>query len=404
MPQKYTDAPVHPASVIEYIAYYSDPDDSRFRKAAPSADTKVRYIVSTLQQLGYDVRITSKCEMQKRDRLLQYTPGYATQIAGAPVSFLPDLTSRFRPLRFFTRRYAEHKLRQRVRRECLHTDHTILLYHSLGMYRLIRFLHRHHRPFILEVEEIYSDVLTRKKRSARKKEDFMFAAADAFIFSTEMLHGAVNHRQRPYTVINGTYQIEPPRTDTTMFPNHDRIHCVYAGTLDPRKGGAAAAAAAAFLPSHYHIHILGFGTDAEKQAMADLVAEVDRRSEATVTYDGQLTGEAYIRFLQSCAIGLSTQDPDAAFNATSFPSKILAYMANGLRVVSIRIPAIATSAVGPYMYYYDQQTPQEIARAIQQIDCADDYDGRALLRALDADLRPALQDLLARHTPHAATP
>ena len=71
-----------------------------------------------------------------------------------------------------------------------------------------------------------------------------------------------------------------------------------------------------------------------------------------------LSGEDYIRFIQSCDIGLSTQNPDAAFNATSFPSKILSYMANGLRVVSIRIPAIERSAVGNEVMFYNEQTPE----------------------------------------------
>ena len=39
-------------------------------------------------------------------------------------------------------------------------------------------------------------------------------------------------------------------------------------------------------------------------------------------------------------------------------------MANGLGVVSIRIPAVETSAVGSLVTYYDSQTPQCIAYAI----------------------------------------
>ena len=102
-----------------------------------------------------------------------------------------------------------------------------------------------------------------------------------------------------------------------------------------------------------------------------------------MSYDGLLSGEDYIRFIQSCDIGLSTQNPDAAFNATSFPSKILSYMANGLRVVSIRIPAIEQSAVGDMLIYYDKQTPQEIARAIRAVQMDALYHSRVRIQALD---------------------
>lgn len=61
---------------------------------------------------------------------------------------------------------------------------------------------------------------------------------------------------------------------------------------------------------------------------------------------------------------MSTQDPSAAFNSTSFPSKILVYLANGLKVVSIRIPAIEQSAVVDSLVFYDKQTPEKIAEAI----------------------------------------
>lgn len=90
-----------------------------------------------------------------------------------------------------------------------------------------------------------------------------------------------------------------------------------------------------------------------------------------------LSGEEYIRFIQSCDIGLSTQNPDAAFNATSFPSKILSYLSNGLRVVSIRIPAIEGSDVGDKLFYYDEQTPKQIADAILSVDMAQAYDSRS---------------------------
>lgn len=384
-------------SELKYIAYYSDPDESKHRKAAPSADTKIDYIVSVLMREGCNVKVISKCGVEKCESILKYNGDYAIEKNGTLVRFVPSLTSKFRPLRFFTRIYTNLKINRLIKEECLNTDCKILIYHSLGMYSVIKYLKKQKKPFILEVEEIYSDVMAKKKKQNREKEDFMFSAASSYIFSTDLLNKEINADKKPYVICNGTYRVEQSLIDQPIFDDKSKIHCVYAGTFDPRKGGAATAASAAeFLPSDYHIHILGFGNDAETKAIRDLTSEISKKSIATVTYDGLLSSEEYIRFIQSCDIGLSTQNPDAAFNATSFPSKILSYMSNGLRVVSIRIPAIEGSAIGKYMYYYDKQTPEEIAKAIMTVNLNDDYNGRQVISKLDAEFSYDIAKLMEK--------
>ncbi len=59
------------------------------------------------------------------------------------------------------------------------------------------------------------------------------------------------------------------------------------------------------------------------------------KTKCKITYDGAFYVKKYYEFLQKCHIGLSTQNPYEPFNNSSFPSKVLVYMANGLRVVSV---------------------------------------------------------------------
>ena len=278
-------------------------------------------------------------------------------------------------------------------------DEPIIVYHSLGYMRIIRCARKIKKfKLILEVEEIYADVPENKK--TRRKELQFFQCADAYIFPTKLLSNEINKSNKPEVIIHGTYQVEPDRKcnifkDDVQESVEEVIHCVYAGTLDSRKGGAAAAVAAAeYLPSNYHVHILGFGSEKEKNDMRDSVAEIALKTKARVSYDGLLSGERYIRFIQSCDIGLSTQDPSAAFNTTSFPSKILSYMANGLRVVSIRIPAVEKSNAGNMLYYYDKQTPIEIAKAILSVNVQDGYDSRETIMELDKKFRKEIKKML----------
>lgn len=248
------------------------------------------------------------------------------------------------------------------------------------------------------MEEIYADVINDQKK--RQKEMNFFKTADAFIFPTQLLDQAINITKKPSVIIHGSYLVEPEKVCKYKSTKNDdmsdkMIHCVYAGTFDPRKGGAAAAVAAAeYLPSNYHIHILGFGTEQEKENMKYEISRIAKKSKASISYDGLLSGEEYIQFIQSCDIGLSTQNPDADFNATSFPSKILSYLANGLRVVSIRIPAIEKSNIADKIYFYDKQRPFDIAKAIECVDISDEYDSRELIRTLANKFELELKQVL----------
>ena len=224
-----------------------------------------------------------------------------------------------------------------------------------------------------------------------------FSLADKYIFQTEILNHIVNTKSLPYAVLHGAYKSVPEGISHAFPFASSKIRCVYAGTLDPRKGGAfAAVATAAFLPENFHIHILGFGTENEIEQIQKKVEEISRTSKASVSYDGCLRGEEYLDFIKHCHIGLSTQNPDAAFNMTSFPSKILVYMASGLRVVTVRIPAVESSLVGRDLFYYELPTPQNVAQAIQKIDFSEHYDGKQKIESLNESFCKSLEALLKK--------
>ena len=46
------------------------------------------------------------------------------------------------------------------------------------------------------------------------------------------------------------------------------------------------------------------------------------------------------------------------------------------------------------LYYYDEQTPEAIAAAIQSVDLSDGYDGKAVLRRLDEKFLGDLKKLI----------
>lgn len=384
---------------MKYLAYYDTPaNKAENRGFVLAATNKIDYICSALNCLGHSVEIVSASATHNRRGCRGKTVPLSDKTV---LKLFPCLGTGILPKRLLGRFLMRARLFLHL---LLHTEkgENVLVYHSLGYTGTVKLAKAIKRfRLILEVEEIYADV--NGNEQDRKREYSIFSAADAYLFPTELLNEKINVQRKPYVLIHGTYQVEPDRKcnvfgDDLQVGKGRKIRCVYAGTFDPRKGGAIAAAAAEFLPENYHIHILGFGSEAEKKNMQDLIDALAKKCVCGISYDGLLSGEEYIRFIQSCDIGLSTQNPDAAFNATSFPSKILSYMANGLRVVSIRIPAIEGSAIGGYMYYYNQQTPEEIANAIMQVDMGDCYNGRKVIENLDREFKKDMDKLLKRET------
>lgn len=370
---------------MKYIVYY-DVDKSENRKFVLSAKTKIDYICKAFNSLKENVELVSVSETLNK----KFYKGRIVKLNSNILRLFSTIPSGNALLNRVSQLYVKLNLFFYLIRTTKE-DEIIVVYHGTAYGNTIHLAKKLNKfKICLEVEEIYQDVRSLGDRK-NKREYRDFKEADMYIFPTKLLNDKINLENKPYAIIHGTYQVEK---DRQVSFNDGNIHVVYAGTFDPRKGGAAAAAAAEYLPENYHVHIIGFGSKKDTEYIRNVIDSINAKSRASVTYDGLLSGEEYIQFLQKCQIGLSPQNPNAEFNATSFPSKILSYMANGLRVVTIRIPAIETSDIGRDVYYYDKQEPKEIAQAIMSIDFNDGYDGRSKIKNLDKKFSMELKTLL----------
>lgn len=352
---------------IFYICNYNDQtnesNESNKRYCALSAVNKVDYICDCLNKDKYSVEIISPSWTEGK----RFIKGRKYQYNNKIIKEFPSFGTRSiitKAIDFFLIKFLfSIYILKTVKR-----DDIMICYHSLGYSWILLFLKRIVGfKLIMEVEEIYGDVMNSSK--IREKEMNYLKKTDAYIFSTELLEKLINIEDKPNVVIYGTYKIEKKRT-IRLGGDSDKINIVYAGTFDPRKGGAAAAvAAAAYLGDRYRLHILGFGSEVEKRSLLKQIELIKcSKNCAEIIYVGSLTGEKYIEYIQNCRIGLATQTNDCRFNDTSFPSKILSYLANGLEVVSTRIKVVECSKVGKYVHFYDCQTPDCIAEAVKKIE------------------------------------
>lgn len=345
---------------IKYICYYNFTGGREDRRNLNSAVTKIDYIISLINKSGYSVDIVSKTPQSINGPALS---------AGKHIVYDNGNT-----LRFFASLGFRNNVFLYALSRALNTFHflfwllfnckrgeEIIVYHSLGYCMTLCLLKQVKGiNFIGEIEEIYKDVNQGRPISHFYEQKFI-KCCDKYILPTELLNKKINVSKKQDVIIHGVYAME--KVISTKFDDNN-IHVVYGGTLNPDKGSIEAAYTVKYLPFNYVVHICGTGTPQQINNITKIVGELKGKGFNNIQYEGNLSDKNYKNFIQKCHIGLCTQNPNAEFTCSSFPSKILMYMSNGLSVVSIKIPAISDSLISEAIYFYEVQTPGSIADAI----------------------------------------
>lgn len=374
------------ANKIYYLIHF---DNKTNRNVTPSAITKGKYVASALASCSSEVEIVSLAYPTKDSQDEVYY-----QVSENVICHLfKGKYSNNRIIRYLNHKLYNKKIRKYLKQN-VKKDDIVVVYHSLANMKLVKYIKKNITDKIVyEVEEIYGDVINDEK--AKIKELKAFKNASSYIFSNDYLNSIINTKQLPYVTCYGTYEI--PTLYKEAF-NDNLIHCLYAGTLAQNKGALNAINVAKYLPNNYLIHILGFGSEKDIADIKNAVNEVNNSYGTTkVIYEGLKLNEEYLKFIQKCQIGLCTQNIDAAFNTTSFPSKILSYMSNGLEVVGVNIAAIKNSKVGQYIQFYNVPDEKEIANAILNINLNNKTNNVDVVKELDKEFKEDLKDMLVKY-------
>lgn len=374
---------------MKYIAFCDiEKYKSENRSVAPSASNVVKYMADVLSE-------KDKVEIVSPSRTLNkkgFYKGRKDKMSEAIELIQPPSFGASNPVMkilavLYTKLWFFFYLLMHLKKE-----EKIVVYHSLSYMKTITFFKKLKKLSItLEIREIYSDI-NKVSQSVRKQEKEFFAIADKYIFATGILDEIINTEHKPSIIASGIYKPEHIMSDKF---SDGLIHVVYAGTLRPEKGGAISTVKmAGYLNKNYHVHILGYGTQENIETVKKMIAETQKVDSATLSYDGVLSGDEFLSFLQKCHIGVAIQNMEGAFNNTSFPSKVLTYLSNGLDVLSTDIPAVSSSGVGEILYYCSNNDPQEMAQNLQKIDVNNPISKDQTLIKLDCDLRKDIVDFL----------
>ena len=240
---------------IKYVGFYDIAKSPTDRVCNLAATNKMNYIADTLVEAGYEVQFISPSwmgnqtkvpfEMQKTLKIdnhkrVTYCPSWKTKSKiMRNLKILIALIWLFIYLLFTTKK-----------------NEKVIAYHVQWISLPIR-MAKSIRKFelVLEVEEIYSDVMVFSNRFVRW-ENGLLNQADAFLYSTDLLKDKLAF-SKPNLIIYGEYKTYPKLSSPI---NDGRIHLLYAGIIDEHKKGAFnALEASKYLSEKYVLHIIGFG-------------------------------------------------------------------------------------------------------------------------------------------------
>lgn len=375
---------------IKYFCYYDYREGKVPREGVQSASTKIDYLIEACNKNGVAVDVISKSGVSSSNFCLDLggrihrgdnTLRHFISLGGTSSS-LRVLSRWLNTLHFLVWFLCNVK-----------RNEEIWVYHSLGYCKLFIWLKKIVGfKLIGEIEEIYQDVHEQSASTAAAEFKF-HAICDKFVYPNVLLNPICNPQNKPYLVVHGLYYTVP---DMGVHFDDNDVHALYSGTFDPEKGGAQVAIEMTeYLPENYHIHITGFGNEGLTAKLQELTKTFSTRSKAKLTFHGFISREELNELMQKCHVGLCTQPPHTKLNATSFPSKILNYMANGLVVLCGKNEAISQSAVGDIVAYYESDDLSEIAAAVVAAAKIDGGECRARLVLLDKEFTLKLNGFLA---------
>ena len=345
---------------IKYICFYDTESHSEeFRLQSPAAHQKITFICSLLSDLGYGVDIispsqtTSNVSFNSRVETISDNITLRLFKTTGRSSFLSKIKRKIFGYKDF-KKYVDSNIKD---------GDTVIVYHSMEYLRFVTKLKRKKRiKLIVEFEELYSDI-NNYSNITRKKEILLAKIADGLILPTYTMNSLINADKIPSIVLHGDYSrqylVNVKVNDTKT------VKVVYTGTLDPNKGGANnAIKAAPLLPDNFELNIAGFGTKQQIESTINLCKDQQKLSQCKINFLGTLSNSECEKLIKESDIGLSTQNSSGIYNSTSFPSKILTYLKNGVKVVSCKNESLETSDVADLLFFYESDSPSNIADAI----------------------------------------
>ncbi|SEL07639.1 Glycosyltransferase involved in cell wall bisynthesis [Carnobacterium iners] len=379
---------------VHYFCFGVDDHTKQNLYYFPSAQPKIQYIIDTLKNNEYMVNMVSSCSIKNNGFFKSKI--YKVDNNEKHVFFSSFKT----PLKVLNKISIFMTFVQFIfyMLFCVKKNDIVLIYHSLYYIRPMELLKKLKKVrYILEVEELYSFLDDNTEVFMDQEIEFINYGS-AYLLVNDLIDEKISRREKKAVISYGNYSV-PPKISCRNFEYHDYINVVYAGVIENRRKAAfIAIESAKHLNEKYCIHILGFGEKSDIINLKKRINEINKElSEERIIFHGTKSGDEYSCFLQSCDVALSTHSydkKDLPAADYSFPSKIITYMANGLKVVSSDVRSVRYSKIGRNITFYEKNTPEDIAKSIESLEYVSQVDSREKINELDKQFKKNLKNLI----------
>ena len=370
---------------IYYVGYYSGLENPNNFHEFPSSNSKMDYIISVIRRLNFNLTIFSlgfskkkTCSFRKKKTigLNQKTDFVFVSTISLSWSFLSFISKIWL---YFQVIYLLVFIIKR--------DDIVLVYHSYLLNKVVNFCRLFSNfKLIYEVEEIYQAAWQNSEKKI-EQEIKALQKADGFILVNDIMAEKCNFNNKPFVVCYGSYM---QKENFNILINDGKVNLVYAGFIGGESSDVMLAIDTIdFLPDNYFLNVLGYGDEENIRMMNNKIDQINvGNGVEKVKYFGCLTGYEYDSFLTKCQIGLSTRVLIDQYSDFTFPSKVLVYLSNNIIPVSSKINCISKSEVTKSVVFYDENTPEAVAKSVlninmdkyysENIDMINDLDSRFL--------------------------
>ena len=205
-------------------------------------------------------------------------------------------------------------------------------------------------------------VMQRKSRLMTFVNNRLFSMSDAFVILTEMMNQKVNHKNKPYIVLEGHVDSDAPTPQSrTPYEVSDGIKTLlYAGSLKRIYGidYLVRGFVRADLPDA-QLRIYGDG---------DFKEELLRLCETypSVRYMGVRDNAHIVEEEQKASLLINPRPIAPEYTKYSFPSKNMEYMVSGTPLLTTKLPGMPEEYYS-YVYFMGEETPENAAKVIADI-------------------------------------
>lgn len=375
---------------IKYIGYY-DTSDSDSEIYLAGVD-KMNYVITSLERNGFQVDVFSPV-ISKSNRF-GYKKALMKRIHFNSFLFVGPSFSGVPPL-FKKMNYLYGQFWLFVKLLCvLKRNEKIIVYHSvisIPFLSLLFFIKR--IKIILELEEVFH-YLNSSNCFKSKMEDVFIASADGYILSNYYIKTKVDFGVKKICVAHGSYSKCKLDKIDNFFVN--KVNLIFAGMIEHVRNGAFnSVEISKYLDRNYVVHILGYSDNSE--IIDELLGRINKINlelgYIACVYHGEMRGDEYDIFLNSCQIALNPQRI-SEFMDYAFPSKILSYLSHNLRVVSVKLNSLLNSDVSDYIIFSETDIPQDFAKIILSINTDIDCDNIVFIENLNTNFQLSLKKML----------